>query len=216
VSKKDVVDYAHDRHSNPSCVNNYHSTKGIDKGGYYHDLFLRGKQFLTRRILRIDNQSMVRRKNADSSDILPDFYMLPFLPECEPRMLPQATTVQSTGRVPVPACDEEESTTDSQLFLQRNILPGSFETTQERPLTPFPVVNTSNAASLWDGFLRTQQMGPPPMCRFAASRLPPITRLRTLEEREPSSRIMNHTTRTPTTRSPLDLFVLLQQLASPK
>jgi hypothetical protein len=194
-SKKRVVGYAH-RHSNLSLVN--HNSKGLDKGGYYHDLFLRGKQFLARRIIRIWKQGTGSRKKTDSSEILPDFYVLPFLPECEPRMLPQAT-VQSTGRVPVKACGDE-STTDSQLFLQMNILSGSFETTQERPGTPFNVpVNTSTAASLWDSFIRTQQMGPPLMCRF---------------ELEPSSTIMNRT-RT-STRSPLEVFVLLQQLFTPK
>jgi len=51
-------------------------TTGPDKGGYYHELFLRGKHFLAEGIQRTKIKGMGPRKPA-AGEIQPDFYALP-------------------------------------------------------------------------------------------------------------------------------------------
>jgi hypothetical protein len=52
---------------------------GRDKGGYYHELFLRGKRFLSRRIQRIKIKGTGARKPG-SPETEPNFYIATFLP----------------------------------------------------------------------------------------------------------------------------------------
>jgi len=54
-------------------------TTGPDKGGYYHELFLRGKGFLAYRIQRIKIKGTGARKPS-SPETEPNFYMTPYLP----------------------------------------------------------------------------------------------------------------------------------------
>jgi hypothetical protein len=52
---------------------------GRDKGGYYHELFLRSKRFLSHRIQRIKIKGDGARKPS-SPETEPNFYIIPFLP----------------------------------------------------------------------------------------------------------------------------------------
>jgi hypothetical protein len=52
---------------------------GQDKGGYYHELFLRSKRFLSHRIQRIKIKGTGARKPG-SPETEPNFYIAPFLP----------------------------------------------------------------------------------------------------------------------------------------
>jgi hypothetical protein len=52
---------------------------GRDKGGYYHELFLRSKLFLSRRIQRMKIKGTGARKPG-SPETEPNFYIAPFLP----------------------------------------------------------------------------------------------------------------------------------------
>jgi hypothetical protein len=52
---------------------------GRDKGGYYHELFLRSKRFLSHRIQRMKIKGTGARKPG-SPDTEPNFYNAPFLP----------------------------------------------------------------------------------------------------------------------------------------
>jgi hypothetical protein len=52
---------------------------GRDKGGYYHELFLRSKRFLSHRIQRIKIKGAGARKPG-SPETEPNFYSAPFLP----------------------------------------------------------------------------------------------------------------------------------------
>jgi hypothetical protein len=60
------------------------SSPGRDKGGYYHELFLRSKSFLAYRIPRTKLKNEGARKST-SPETEPNFYVLPYLPEEAPR-----------------------------------------------------------------------------------------------------------------------------------
>jgi hypothetical protein len=51
-------------------------TRGADAGGYYHELFLRGKEFLCKRMVRIKVKG-TKFKAASSPECEPDFYTMP-------------------------------------------------------------------------------------------------------------------------------------------
>jgi hypothetical protein len=53
-------------------------TKGQDKGGYYHELFLRGKLFLANRIAR-NKVKGTKIKAVTSPETEPEFYSMPFI-----------------------------------------------------------------------------------------------------------------------------------------
>lgn len=56
-------------------------TQGLDKGGYYHELFLRGKRPLTRRIQRTKVKgTYVRGRSSPESE--PNFYAMSFIDRC--------------------------------------------------------------------------------------------------------------------------------------
>ena len=54
-------------------------TTGRDKKGYYHDLFLRSRRYLSHRIPRIKLKGTGSRKPT-SPETEPNFYLLPYLP----------------------------------------------------------------------------------------------------------------------------------------
>ena len=54
-------------------------TKGPDRGSYYHELFLRGKRFLTRRMKRMKIKGSGARLASNPEDE-PNFYNMSFLP----------------------------------------------------------------------------------------------------------------------------------------
>lgn len=51
-------------------------TRGADAGGYYHELFLRGKAYLCKKMVRTKVKG-TRFKAASSPDLEPDFYKMP-------------------------------------------------------------------------------------------------------------------------------------------
>mmetsp|Transcript_22427 Transcript_22427/g.48798 ORF Transcript_22427/g.48798 Transcript_22427/m.48798 type:complete len:412 (+) Transcript_22427:133-1368(+) len=66
-------------------------TRGADAGGYYHELFLRGKTFLCKKMIRTKVKG-TKFKAASSPDQEPDFYSMPAVtvtPEHSPHSSPQ-------------------------------------------------------------------------------------------------------------------------------
>jgi len=53
-------------------------SQGPDKGSYYNELFLRGKSFLAKRIIRVSVKGN-RLKGIPNPDSEPDFYNMPFM-----------------------------------------------------------------------------------------------------------------------------------------
>lgn len=53
-------------------------TRGPDAGGYYHERFLRSKEFLCNKMIRTKVKG-TRFKAASSPDQEPDFYSMPFV-----------------------------------------------------------------------------------------------------------------------------------------
>jgi hypothetical protein len=69
---------------------------GLDQGGYYHELFLRSKIFLSRRIQRIKVKGKGPRKAA-SPGTEPNFYITSFLPSTSvPSKTAQVSMVGTT------------------------------------------------------------------------------------------------------------------------
>jgi hypothetical protein len=127
-------------------------SSGSEKGGYYHELFLRGKGFLSRSIIRADKKetgSKGSRKATASEN--PAFYEFPFLPESNPKKLPPTTVhTSSTGR---------ESTDHPHHFsLRKNLLRESsvHQEEQQQRIPPNCLVNTLPLAhtSMFQDILR--------------------------------------------------------------
>jgi hypothetical protein len=78
-------------------------TKGPDRGSYYHELFLRGKKFLSRGISRMKIKGTGARM-ASNPDAEPDFYHMP----------PLAATTDAT---PTSTMEEEEEENDNSKVL---------------------------------------------------------------------------------------------------
>lgn len=104
-------------------------TRGNDAGGYYHELFLRGKPFLCKRMARTKVKG-TRFKAASSPDQEPDFYSM-------------APVVVSPS-----ASDEDTSSTDSigasaaampQQYQQQQPLPYHYTEMPAAPVTPMPM-----------------------------------------------------------------------------
>ena len=73
-------------------------TQGPDKGGYYHELFLRGKHYLVKEISRIQIKGTgVRSKSNPDQE--PDFYTMPWV-------TPESSASSSVASVPTK--DENE------------------------------------------------------------------------------------------------------------
>jgi hypothetical protein len=87
--------------------------EGPDQGGYYHELFLRGKPYLCRNINR--RSKATKRSAAERYYREPDFYTMPVLPPSSvsiPCVTPSAATLSMT--------DEEE---EEMLEMLANISP---------------------------------------------------------------------------------------------
>ena len=87
-------------------------TTSLDRGGYYHEMFLRGKRFLTHRISRMRVKG-TKVRMASAPDHEPNFYaMIPLGPE-EPMMqeqaLPPPQMFHSTVRLSVAPQQEPKS-----------------------------------------------------------------------------------------------------------
>ena len=87
-------------------------TRGADAGGYYHELFLRGRVFLAKRMERTKVKG-TRFKAASSPDSEPDFYSMPLV---TPHV--SSDEEQSTGSV---------SHSDTFSAPATNPIPASFE-----------------------------------------------------------------------------------------
>jgi hypothetical protein len=70
---------------------------GHDKGGYYHELFLRNKRFLSYRIQRTKIKGTGARKPS-SPETEPSFYTIPYLPAT--RVPSENAPVSSVGNMP--------------------------------------------------------------------------------------------------------------------
>ena len=104
-------------------------TTGRDKKGYYHELFLRSRRFLSHRIPRIKLKGTGSRKPT-SPDTEPNFYLLPYLPsEKKVTNKQEVVTVAPTqsnsvtfGGMPGPNRVEKSSSLDQ--LVQSSNLPG--------------------------------------------------------------------------------------------
>lgn len=74
---------------------------GPDKGGYYHELFLRGKSNLCPHILRTRIKGPTRRVTPDPNNE-PRFYKMEFLPESKPISPARRTTIVPLNSEDVP------------------------------------------------------------------------------------------------------------------
>lgn len=71
---------------------------GRDKGGYYHELFLRGKPHLVNKIPRTKLKNDGARKST-SPETEPNFYALPFLPDCAPNVARPVLSAESERKI---------------------------------------------------------------------------------------------------------------------
>jgi hypothetical protein len=69
-------------------------TQGLDEGSYYHELFLRGKPFLARHMLR-QKVKGTKVKGLPSPETEPNFYAMPYLP-----VLPELISSSSRSKFP--------------------------------------------------------------------------------------------------------------------
>lgn len=76
---------------------------GPDRGGYYHELFLRGQRHLTHQIVRQE-----RRQTGEATVDPPDFYRLPFMISRTPR----------GEEMLVLTCVEEDVTRDDRITMR--------------------------------------------------------------------------------------------------
>lgn len=97
-------------------------TRGADSGGYYHELFLRGKEFLCKRMTRTKVKG-TRFKAASSPDQEPDFYKMP------PVVSPHNSS------------DEEMSFDSNRSFTQQPLSIPFVNMPSQQPLTYSPVTS---------------------------------------------------------------------------
>jgi hypothetical protein len=71
-------------------------TKGCDKGGYYHELFMRGKLFLANRIKRSKVKG-TKIKAVTSPETEPDFYSMPSV--VVTAMIPEVVSPSSENEI---------------------------------------------------------------------------------------------------------------------
>ena len=80
-------------------------TKGPDRGGYYHELFLRGKLFLANRIER-NKVKGTKIKGVTSPETEPNFYSMPFvsvIASSPEKNVSSPSTANSCKDVPIPS-----------------------------------------------------------------------------------------------------------------
>ena len=104
-------------------------TRGSDKGGYYNELFLRGKPWLTSRIQRIKVKGTgVRAKSNPAQE--PDFWSMPWVSPCPD--VPSSSSPNTKDCASVVSHDEEEQQEDQSLPLHE-------ELEKKVSLKPFPL-----------------------------------------------------------------------------
>lgn len=112
-------------------------TKGPDSGSYYHELFLRGKQFLSRGIQRMKIKGTGARM-ASNPDAEPNFYTMSSV--CPPTNRTTTTTIPA---------HESSSEATSSIALPMNIISSS---------TSIPMTCTSQGnPKLFDGYMPRNQ-----------------------------------------------------------
>ncbi|CAB9512695.1 Heat stress transcription factor [Seminavis robusta] len=70
-------------------------TTGPDRGGYYHEMFLREKRFIATKMKRTKVKGVGRMPYSPDSD--PDFYGLPFLPEIGGKIVAESSIMRPTA-----------------------------------------------------------------------------------------------------------------------
>ena len=100
-------------HSEFSCLSLLHlnAILGADKGAYYHELFLRGKTFLAKRIVRVQTKNEGRRK-IDSPETEPNFYNMTPIPNplgTVRKSQAQNAALRNAGNSEVDRCREKHS-----------------------------------------------------------------------------------------------------------
>jgi hypothetical protein len=91
--------------------------EGPDQGGYYHELFLRGKPYLCRNINR--RSKATKRSAAEKCHREPDFYTMPVLPPSSvsvPCVTPSAATLSTTDVSSSPSASLVGGTMDLDAF----------------------------------------------------------------------------------------------------
>jgi len=103
-------------HPFPSCLSRFRRlTAGRDKGGYYHELFLRGRSDLFKRMVRIRVKG-TGCKAAASPDTEPDFYAFPVCLEAQP----PSQQPQQSQQEPLQDCQDNKTTTTSSMSHHAN------------------------------------------------------------------------------------------------
>jgi hypothetical protein len=118
---------------------------GQDKGGYYHELFLRSKRFLSHRIQRIKIKGTGARKPG-SPETEPNFYIAPYLP--------------STS---TPSKDAQASMVSNMMASGPNMHLGNGGSLSLQHLLAFPAFGAS--------LPRQVQFAPPPLFHGSANHL---------------------------------------------
>jgi len=124
-------------------------TRGNDAGGYYHELFLRGKPFLTKRMIRTKVKG-TKFKAASSPEQEPDFYTMPPV-IVTPQGSPQHESLYedvSEAPIAAPLGDSFFSMFNNQT--QPN---NAFSS----PMEPYPMFSQSNWMQLAELQLQQQQ-----------------------------------------------------------
>jgi hypothetical protein len=119
---------------------------GRDKGGYYHELFLRSKLFLSRRIQRMKIKGTGARKPG-SPETEPNFYIAPSLP--------------STN---IPTKNAQVSMIGGTMASGPNMYPGTGGSLSLQQLLAFPALSTSLQH-------HQAQFAPPPLFHTSANHL---------------------------------------------
>jgi HSF-type DNA-binding len=91
-------------------------THGRDRGGYYHEYFLRGRPCLSKHMFRVRIKG-IKVKAANSPDQEPDFYALPKVASC-------ACLTNSASASAYPRCESPKSAT-LQIQAQEDVSPNS-------------------------------------------------------------------------------------------
>lgn len=113
-------------------------TRGADSGGYYHELFLRGKEFLCKRMIRTKVKG-TKFKAASSPDQEPDFYTMPSV-----TITPSHSPHASPKHQPIAYDDSSQSETISATPLPgpssdlRSVFNSNPAPYQQQQIEPFP------------------------------------------------------------------------------
>ncbi len=122
-------------------------TRERDKGGYYHELFLRGKLFLANRIQR-NKVKGTKIKAVTSPETEPDFYSMPFV----------VITARSPELVSLLSADEvrhgSSLSSSHQMLLpvvSSDSLPDVIQSIHAKPVTTTPGENYNSDEASFEG-----------------------------------------------------------------